>query len=191
MNSSPYTLNLSKLGVEVNKDVSRDGVFSLYTVHRAGSTHGTGIFAKRDIFQDEEIIRTVGPEVGENIADALYSSYGIDVLVQVGIKKWVLPTNETRFINHSCEPNMGFRTAGVFVAMKDIKVREELTYDYAMCEINDSSYNWIINCLCKTKSCRKKISNLDIFEKNLGLAEKYKGYLPNFVLKEIARRGLF
>lgn len=85
---------------------------------------------------------------------------------------------------------MGFKVAGVFVAMRNIKKGEELTWDYSMCEINESDYNWTIDCLCKTKSCRGKISNLDIFKKDLGLAEKYKGNLPKFVLKEIARRGL-
>ncbi|OGM13050.1 hypothetical protein A2W15_06150 [Candidatus Woesebacteria bacterium RBG_16_41_13] len=190
MNGSPYTLNLKDLGVRVNKDISGNGILSLYSVHKAGSTHGTGLFASRDIYQDEEIIRVVGATVGEVVADLLYSSYGIDVLWQVGLKKWILPNNETRFINHSCEPNMGFKTAGVFAALRDVKRGEELTADYSMSEINDSGYDWTIECLCKTKSCRKKISNKDIFSKELGLVEKYKGYLPKFVLKEIARRGL-
>ena len=168
MNGSPYTLNLNQLGVHVNKDISESGVLSLYSVHKAGTTHGTGLFANRDIYQDEEIIRVVGATVGEIVADLLYSSYGIDVLWQVGLKKWILPNNETRFINHSCEPNMGFKAAGVFVAMRDIKRGDELTADYSMSEINDYGYNWTIECLCKIRSCRKKISNTDIFSKSLG-----------------------
>lgn len=190
MNIAPYTINLNSIGVQVNKDIANPPVLSLYQVHKAGSTHGTGLFAARDIYKDEEVIKVIGPTVGEQVADVLYSSYGIDVLIQVGTKKWILPTNETRFINHSCEPNMGFKAAGVFVAMRDIKKGEELTWDYSMCEINESDYNWMIDCLCKTKSCRGKISNLDIFRKDLGLTERYKGYLPKFVLKEIARKEL-
>ena len=191
MNGSPYTLNLKHLGVQVNKDISNSRVLSLYSVHKAGTTHGTGLFANRDIYQDEEIIRVVGATVGEIVADLLYSSYGIDVLWQVGLKKWILPNNETRFINHSCEPNMGFKAAGVFVAMRDIKRGDELTADYSMSEINDYGYNWTIECLCKIRSCRKKISNTDIFSKSLGLVDKYKRYLPKFVLKEITKRVLF
>ena len=190
MNIAPYTLNLNSIGVEVNKDIAHSPVLSLYYVHKAGCTHGTGLFAARNIYKNEEIIKVIGPVVGEQVADILYSSYGIDVLIQVGTKKWIVPSNETRFINHSCEPNLGFKAAGMFVTMCDIKKGEELTWDYSMCEINGSDYNWTIDCLCKTKSCRGKISNLDIFKKDLRLAQKYKGYLPRFVLKEISRRGL-
>ncbi|MEY4026238.1 MAG: hypothetical protein RL438_1751, partial [Actinomycetota bacterium] len=35
-------------------------------------------------------------------------------------------------INHSCEPNCGMRNATTIVAMRDIAVGEELTFDYAM-----------------------------------------------------------
>src|SRR3989344_9064252 len=36
------------------------------------------------------------------------------------------------FLNHSCEPNVGVRGEITFVAMRDIKMGEELTIDYAM-----------------------------------------------------------
>ena len=188
---SPYflpTLNLTKLGIKINKDVNNDTYLGLYKVHKAGSSHGTSIFASVNIYRNEEIIRATGAGVGEEVADILYNSYGIDILVQVGLSKWILPNNETRFINHSCEPNMGFKSAGVFCAMRHIKKGEELTYDYAIGEINDPTYDWVIDCSCGTDSCRKKISNKDIFNKKLQLVEKYKGYLPKFVLREIAKR---
>ncbi len=188
--STLYTLNLAKLGIPVNKDVSKDEPLSLFKLHKAGSTQGTGIYAARNIYKDEEIIRTAGPKVGEEVADTLYNSYGIDVLLQVGLKKWILPNDAVRFINHSCEPNMGFSAPGVFVAMRHIDKDEELTFDYSICEINDEKYNWVIDCLCKTPSCRKRISNKDIFKKSLNLIEKYKGYIPKFALEEVEKRGL-
>ena len=36
------------------------------------------------------------------------------------------------FINHSCEPNVGFAGNTVLVAMRDISPGEELTTDYAL-----------------------------------------------------------
>jgi len=188
--STPYNLNLAKLGIPVNKDVSKNEPLSLFRLHKAGSTQGTGIHAARNIYKDEEIIKAAGPVVGEQVADTLYYSYGIDVLLQIDLQKWILPNDAVRFINHSCEPNMGFSAPGVFVAMRHIAKGEELTFDYAICEINDEKYNWIIDCLCKSPNCRKKISNKDIFKKSLNLVEKYKGYIPEFVLKEVKRRGL-
>lgn len=188
--STLYTLNFSQLGITVNKDVSKREALTLFKLHKAGSTQGSGISAARNIYKDEEIIRATGPIVGEQVADTLYYSYGIDVLLQVGLNKWVLPNDAVRFINHSCEPNMGFSAPGVFVAMRHIDEGKELTFDYPICEINDEKYNWEIDCLCKTKSCRKKISNKDIFRKKLNLVEKYKGYIPKFVLDEVEKRGL-
>ncbi len=185
-----YKLNWQKLGDKVNKDMPKDTALTLFKLHKAGSTHGAGISAARNIYKDEEIIRATGPIVGESVSDTLYYTYGIDVLLQVGFKKWVLPNDAVRFINHSCEPNMGFSEPGVFVAMRHIDEGEDLTFDYATCEINDEKYNWEIDCLCKTPTCRKKISNKDIFKKSLDLVEKYKGYIPKFVLDEIEKRGL-
>lgn len=86
MDIAPYTLNFNSIGVQVNKDIAKTPVLSLYHVHKAGSTHGTGLFAARDIYQNEEVIKVIGPTVTEQVADVLYSSYGIDVLIQVGIK---------------------------------------------------------------------------------------------------------
>src|SRR5262245_18022281 len=34
------------------------------------------------------------------------------------------------FINHSCAPNLGIRGQIVYVAMRDIRAGEELTYDW-------------------------------------------------------------
>ena len=42
-------------------------------------------------------------------------------------------------INHSCEPNLGLLGSMVLVAMRDISVGEELTFDYATCD--DSDYD--------------------------------------------------
>jgi hypothetical protein len=36
------------------------------------------------------------------------------------------------FINHSCDPNVGFAGDIVLVAMRDIRQGEELTADYAL-----------------------------------------------------------
>lgn len=180
----PFMLNHEEAGIKTNKDLMRRGVLSLYKVHRAGSTHGEGLFARRDIFQDEEIIRATGPIISGNAAETLYWSYGIDIVIQKSLNKFILPNNESRFINHSCDPNMGCKEAGVFVAMKDIKKGEELTFDYCL----DISEDWEMNCLCGLPICRKKISGSDLLNRKLKLKEKYKGYLPQFILRELNKR---
>lgn len=181
MDLPAYAINLKEIGVRTNKDISPK-VLSLYRVHKSGSSHGNGLFARRDIEANEEIIKASGPVVAPEVIATLYHSYGIDIAIQIGLNKWVLPNNETRFINHSCNPNMGFGSKGVFVAMKKIRKKEELTFDYSMCEIDA---DWVIDCNCKSKLCRRRISGKDIFDKKFKLWVKYQGYLPKFVVVEL------
>ena len=61
------------------------------------------------------------------------------------------------FINHSCEPNVGFAGNVVLVAMRDIGPGEELTTDYALFDDHDQ----IMECQCRTPSCRGTISGKD------------------------------
>jgi len=61
------------------------------------------------------------------------------------------------FINHSCEPSVGFAGNTVLVAMRDIGPGEELTTDYALFDDHDE----IMRCHCRTPSCRGTISGKD------------------------------
>src|SRR5215475_5362976 len=61
------------------------------------------------------------------------------------------------FLNHSCEPNVGFAGNIVLVAMRDITSGEELTTDYALFDDDDGE----MECRCGTASCRRVISGRD------------------------------
>jgi uncharacterized protein len=61
------------------------------------------------------------------------------------------------FINHSCEPNVGFAGNIVLVAMRDIGPGEELTTDYALFD----DYDGAMECRCGAASCRGTIDGRD------------------------------
>ena len=61
------------------------------------------------------------------------------------------------FINHSCEPNVGFGGNVVLVAMRDISPGEELTTDYALFD----DYGGSMDCHCGTASCRGTVTGRD------------------------------
>jgi SET domain-containing protein len=61
------------------------------------------------------------------------------------------------FINHSCEPNVGFAGNTVLVAMRDVESGEELTTDYALFDTPDTP----MQCSCATPSCRGTITGDD------------------------------
>lgn len=62
------------------------------------------------------------------------------------------------YFNHSCDGNLGFNRDGDFVARRNIRRGEELTYDYGLAESNP---RFKMNCSCGSAHCRRKISGSD------------------------------
>jgi uncharacterized protein len=74
------------------------------------------------------------------------------------------------FLNHSCEPNVGFGGNIVLVAMRDIEAGEELTTDYALFDDYDGS----MECQCGRLRCRGRIDGRDWQRPEL--QARYRGY---------------
>ena len=126
---------------------------------RDSSLDGKGMFAKEEIKKDEIVFIKGGHLVTKEEKD--------------GIKLW---------INHSCEPNCGMRGEISFVAMRDIKVNEELSIYYAL--IDNEDYK--INCNCKSKSCRSVVTGFDW--KIVSLQKKDGNYFALYLLEKINKK---
>ena len=87
------------------------------------------------------------------------------------------------FINHSCEPNVGFGGNVVLVAMRDVDPGEELTTDYALFD----DYEGGMDCSCGTPSCRRRIDGLDWQRPDL--QERYRGWFSWYLDRKISPRG--
>ena len=61
-------------------------------------------------------------------------------------------------INHSCSPNCQMRNATQLIAMHDIAIGEELTYDYATSDASDYDE---FDCACGSANCRVRITGND------------------------------
>lgn len=83
-------------------------------------------------------------------------------------------------INHSCEPNCGMRNATTIVAMRDIAIGEELTFDYAMSDA--SSYDEF-DCNCGTSLCRGRVRADDWRLETL--RHRYKGFFSPYIQRKI------
>ncbi|HEX5190712.1 MAG TPA: SET domain-containing protein-lysine N-methyltransferase [Streptosporangiaceae bacterium] len=79
------------------------------------------------------------------------------------------------FINHSCEPNVGFSGNVVLVAMRDIDAGEELTTDYALFD----DYDGEMECRCGATGCRGVISGRDW--RRHDLQRTYGGYFSAYL----------
>jgi hypothetical protein len=84
------------------------------------------------------------------------------------------------FINHSCEPNVGFAGNIVLVATRDIEPDEELTTDYALFDDSDET----MQCGCGTPSCRGVISGRDW--RRPELQRRYGPYFSSYLLRRLS-----
>jgi hypothetical protein len=83
-------------------------------------------------------------------------------------------------INHSCEPNCGMRNATTIVAMRDIAVGEELTFDYAMSDASDYDE---FDCNCGTALCRGRVRADDWQLETL--RHRYTGFFSPYIQRKI------
>lgn len=58
--------------------------------------------------------------------------------------------------NHSCDPNVKSNDKDGLVALRDIKLGEEITIDYALF----SNKDWSMSCSCGASSCRKIVTGV-------------------------------
>ena len=89
------------------------------------------------------------------------------------------------YVNHSCHPNAGFRGQVFMVAMRDIALGEEITYDYAMVmhPNPESATFFTMQCQCQSPQCRGLVTENDwqIPE----LQHRYSGYFQWFLQEKI------
>jgi len=86
------------------------------------------------------------------------------------------------FINHSCEANAWMKDAFTVVAMRGIKVGEEITVDYALWEA-DEKYIAEWECACGSPLCRKKLTGKDW--RLPELQKRYKNHFTPLINKRI------
>jgi hypothetical protein len=87
------------------------------------------------------------------------------------------------FINHSCEPNVGFAGNVVLVAMRDIDAGEELTTDYALFD----DYEGSMDCTCGRPACRRRVDGRDWQRPDL--QERYRGYFSWYLDRKMRNDG--
>ncbi len=152
----------------------------VYT-NKAGNL-GKGIFAKADIKKDE-ILFIVKGTIKKNEYGPEFSVEGPNWLA-LAKNKWLSPfdNNPWRYINHSCNPNVGLKGKVTVVAMKNIRKNEQITIDYSITE--DDPY-WKMKCNCEQTNCRKIIRSARFLSRTL--FKKYKKYIPKFLKKEYIR----
>jgi uncharacterized protein len=146
---------------------------------------GLGIFTAKPWSEGESILVDLDGDYYEQVmCYKELTSLGIDIAItlQVGIDAYKLPTGSLEdFTNHSCDPNTGIRLTSrgtLIVALRNIEVHEELTYDYSTYLENPYEK---MQCLCGSGICRSVVGNFEDLSDEL--KRKYLGLriVGNFV----------
>lgn len=136
---------------------------------RQSPIQGLGAFATRRIRKGARIIEYIGERITQAEADVRYDDESMErhhtflfnlddnTVLDAGTVH-----NESRYINHSCEPNCQSLIDKGHIhiyALRTIEPGEELTYDYAYertPEMGDDAEGLYV-CRCGTPSCRGTI----------------------------------
>ena len=120
---------------------------------------GNGIFALSSI-KKGELIAIFGGVVYEWDTFIHLPDRDRSLCIQVEDRHFLVPRpiGEGDYVNHSCNPNAGLSGQIGLVAMRDIKVGEEVCFDYAMCDTMPYDE---FNCLCGAPNCRGQITGHD------------------------------
>lgn len=128
----------------------------IYTLKVKRSKSGLGLFADQDIPKGVYLIEYFGKELTDEETYTSNSKY----LFEINSKKTIdgsTRKNIARYINHSCKPNceVEIKKGRILVfSKKNIKVGEELAYDYGKEYWNE--YIKPIGCKCSKCFINKK-----------------------------------
>ncbi len=139
-----------------------------------------GVYARETILRGERIASFDGPvftwtSVSESIPNAA-PVFARDHAIQFEEFRARDSNGLARFANHSCSPNAGIRNLFDIVAMRDIAVGEEVTWDYDMTE---DTY-WRMDCRCESSNCRKLIGGYRFLPPEQ--RDRYEGYISEWLL---------
>jgi len=152
---------------------------------------GLGTFVKEPVSKGEVVVVTGGrimsnAEINRpEFAAILHHAFQIDAEFNIcPMGDGPEHTDGVFAVNHSCEPTCGMRGQVELIALRDLRPGEEITYDYAMTDVDNQSMTCQeMKCLCGTKSCRGVITGSDW--ENEELRRKYGGYFSTYVQRLI------
>lgn len=155
---------------------------------RQAGEKGAGLFAKQPISKGEIVSisggvilhKSLWKQVSEKFGDYAYFIEEDFLIAPLNPEN---PSDDWR-MNHCCNANCGVRGQISFVALRDINVNEELTFDYAMTE-SDSDYK--IQLHCRYDICRGEFTGNDW--KNKDLQKKYSGYFSLYIQEKINKQS--
>jgi hypothetical protein len=125
---------------------------------QASDIAGRGLFATRDLPARTVVCRLGGRLVDTATLRALEGVDDLDSVVVGDDRHLLLGPGDQRFLNHSCDPNVGWVDASTLATMVDVAAGSELVTDYAMSIAEPA---WLLRCHCPSRRCRQMVEGTD------------------------------
>lgn len=150
-------------------------------VVRPTKKYGDGVFAAKEIKQGEIIYILSGErmDLNEVVQKVNSKTEYIDDPFQIGRRTYIDLDALSRTFNHSCDPSGGIRRTSELFALRDIKIGDEITYDYSL---TISPTKWAMKCKCGAKNCRKVLGDVLSISKTQLEKYKNKGALQRYMI---------
>jgi len=115
-------------------------------------THlGKGLVATRDLNAGEIVEQFVGSVM--RFADIPEEE--VPFVMWAGPDRWIIPQGNSRYINHSCDPNCGLTTKREVITRRPVKKGESLCISYNVStEEGDWHPKWTFQCYCGVYFCQ-------------------------------------
>src|SRR6516165_6042249 len=141
-------------------------------VIRNSRIHSSGCYTSCNIKRGTWIVEYTGMRLTKHQADAMYDSARRTYLFGLDDGRVIDGDGVAAFINHSCAPNCEpdeIDGRVWIIASRDIRVGEELTYDYNLYDgdIDDKAV-----CVCGARECRGSMYSDDELKKRVKMEAK-------------------
>ncbi len=161
-------------------------------VIKKSEIEGKGIFALENIRKNEIICIMDGEIISIQKLKRRYASGEERICdpLQISERQYLDLIQPYIYFNHSCDPNAGIRAKGIMIAIKDINIGDEITYDYSTTEWTWDKFGkykeWEMNCNCGSLMCRKKILQFPLLPQDVKNKYLQADALQDFIIRKLA-----
>lgn len=154
--------------------------FSIGAIEIQSSRFGKGLFATKDIAPNTLLCLIQGRNL--SFKETLLLGDKESHCIQVALDQYILSDSPFLYSNHSCNPNCAINNNYEFFSLKEIKMGEELFWDYSTSMLER---HWTMICNCGNQNCRKIITDFDLLPN--ALQEEYikMNIVLPFILNEL------
>jgi len=144
---------------------------------------GRGLFASRTIRAGENILRFRGRRFDRD--DPIHQTEAAALLLQTGMRTYILAESPSVYVNHACVPNSGLVENRRLVALRDILAEEQITFDYST-TMDDGL--WSLECRCGHRECRGTVKDFKHLPRRVQEHYLDLGVVQGFIARRYRRR---